>query len=144
MKPNSWASTIATAWMPWNMMAMPTTPGTSTVAKADWPACPLPPPTPWPMVGNTYRNTKTSRNGWTSVRATNSNTCLRSTARSRRTSAASASRLAAAAERAGVAVMAGRWPSPAGASPAAVPAAAAPAGVPAGTVVAISRAAPCR
>ena len=50
---SAWASTIATAWMPWNMMAMPTTPGTSTVANADWPACPLPPPTPWPMVGNT-------------------------------------------------------------------------------------------
>ena len=35
VKPNSWAICMATAWMPWNMIEMPTTPGTRTVANAD-------------------------------------------------------------------------------------------------------------
>ena len=47
VKPNSWASCMATAWMPWNMIESPTTPGTSTVAKADSaPGTPLAPPMP--------------------------------------------------------------------------------------------------
>ena len=53
VKPNSWASCMATAWTPWNMIEMPTTPGTSTVAKADSAAGLLPPPMPWPILGNT-------------------------------------------------------------------------------------------
>ncbi len=76
--------TIATAWMPWNMMEMPTTPGTRMVANADSPdprrrRC----RSPWPMVGKTYRKTKTSRNGCTSVRVTNSTLFFHSTIRSR-------------------------------------------------------------
>ena len=35
VNPNSCASGMATAWMPWNMMESPTTPGTRTVANAD-------------------------------------------------------------------------------------------------------------
>ena len=53
VKPNSDDSCMATAWMPWNMIEMATTPGTSTVANAASAATPLPPPTPWPMRGNT-------------------------------------------------------------------------------------------
>lgn len=37
VKPNSWDIWMATDWMPWNMIAMDTTPGTSTVANADSP-----------------------------------------------------------------------------------------------------------
>ena len=47
VKPNSCASCMATAWIPWNMMERPTTPGTSTVAKADSaPGMPLAAPMP--------------------------------------------------------------------------------------------------
>ena len=54
VKPNSCASGMATAWMPWNMMASPTTPGTRTVAKADSaPGIPLAAPMPWPIFGKT-------------------------------------------------------------------------------------------
>ena len=54
VKPNSWASGMATAWMPWNMMDNPTTPGTSTVANADSaPGTPLAPPMPCPIFGKT-------------------------------------------------------------------------------------------
>ena len=54
VKPNSCASGMATAWMPWNMMDRPTTPGTSTVAKADSaPGTPLAPPMPCPIFGKT-------------------------------------------------------------------------------------------
>ena len=53
VKPNSWAICMATAWMPWNMIEMPTTPGTSTVAKADSASGPCPPPTLWPILGKT-------------------------------------------------------------------------------------------
>ena len=91
------------------MIEIPTTPGTSTVANADSATLPPPPPTPWPIVGNTYRNTNTSRNGWISVRITNSTKFLRSTTRSRRISARSAVRLAAIVERAGsIAMRSGR------------------------------------
>ena len=34
VKPNSWAIVSAIDWTPWNMTEMPTTPGTSTVAKS--------------------------------------------------------------------------------------------------------------
>ncbi len=110
---------------------MPTTPGTSTVANADS-AAGLCPPMPCPIFGNTYRNTKHSRNGWISVRSTNSHRCLRSTTRSRRISAPSAARLAAATERVGPPPIRG------GAG------AAAPAGAAGVTGAVISRAAPCR
>ena len=54
VKPNSWAIGMATAWMPWNMMERPTTPGTRTVAKADSaPGMPLAPPMPCPIFGKT-------------------------------------------------------------------------------------------
>ena len=53
VKPNSWAIGIATAWMPWNMIERPTTPGTRTVAKADSAAGALPPPMPCPIFGKT-------------------------------------------------------------------------------------------
>jgi hypothetical protein len=54
VNPNSCASCMATAWMPWNMMASPTTPGTSTVAKSDSAAgLPLVAPMPWPIFGKT-------------------------------------------------------------------------------------------
>ena len=54
VKPNSCASGIATAWMPWNMMERPTTPGTRTVANADSaPGTPLAPPMPCPIFGKT-------------------------------------------------------------------------------------------
>ena len=47
VKPNSCASGIATAWIPWNMIDSPTTPGTRTVAKADSaPGTPLAAPIP--------------------------------------------------------------------------------------------------
>ena len=52
VKPNSCESCSATDCTPWNMMVMPTTPGTSTVAKADSAAV-LPPPIPCPIFGNT-------------------------------------------------------------------------------------------
>ena len=57
------------------------------------------------MLGNTYRNTNTSRNGWISVRSTNSQKFLRSTTKSRRISAFSAVRLAAITERVGLIAM---------------------------------------
>jgi hypothetical protein len=75
-------------------MVTPTTPATSTVANADSASGPLPPPIPWPIFGNTYVNTKTSRNGWSSVRGRNSLSCLRSTVRSRRSKALNAAQLA--------------------------------------------------
>ena len=53
VNPNSCASGIATAWMPWNMIERPTTPGTRTVAKADSAAAPPPPPMPCPIFGKT-------------------------------------------------------------------------------------------
>ena len=55
VKPNSCAICSATAWTPWNMMEIPTTPGTSTVANADEAAPPPPPvpPTAWPILGKT-------------------------------------------------------------------------------------------
>ena len=53
VKPNSWAIGIATAWMPWNMMESPTTPGTSTVAKADSATAFVLPPMPCPIFGKT-------------------------------------------------------------------------------------------
>ena len=52
VKPNSWAMCRATDWTPWNMMEIPTTPGTRTVAKADCSAGPRP-PMPWPIFGKT-------------------------------------------------------------------------------------------
>src|SRR5579875_4128814 len=56
VNPNSVDSCRATAWTPWNMVEIPTTPGTSTVANPADPAAP--PPTDWPICGKTYRNTK--------------------------------------------------------------------------------------
>ena len=53
VKPNSWASCMATAWMPWNMMESPTTPGTRTVAKADSAPGMLEAPMPCPIFGKT-------------------------------------------------------------------------------------------
>ena len=53
VNPNSCARGIATAWMPWNMMERPTTPGTRTVANADSAAGPPPPPMPCPIFGKT-------------------------------------------------------------------------------------------
>jgi hypothetical protein len=60
----------ATDCTPWNMIEIPTTPATSTVANPAAPACR--PPTDWPILGNTKRNTKQSRNGWMIVRRTKS------------------------------------------------------------------------
>ncbi len=115
--------------MPWNMIVIPITPGTSTVANADSERAP-PPPTLWPIRGNTYRNTNTSRNGWISVRTTNSHLFFHSTTRSRRISARRATRLAASTERVGAISMRGRC------------AGTAAAGELAGA--ALTRAAPCR
>ena len=53
VKPNSWARGMATAWIPWNMMESPTTPGTRTVAKADSAPGMLEAPMPWPIFGKT-------------------------------------------------------------------------------------------
>ena len=54
VKPNSCAIGIATAWIPWNMIESPTTPGTRTVANADSaPGTPLAPPMPCPIFGKT-------------------------------------------------------------------------------------------
>ena len=100
VKPNSWAMASAIDCTPWNMTEMPTTPGTRMVANADSAAVPCP-PMPWPIFGNTNRNTKQSRNGWMIVRSTNSQACLRSTTRSRSSSAPSAVQLAAATDRVG-------------------------------------------
>ena len=83
------------------MIEMPTTPGTSTVANFDSSTLPPPPPMPWPIFGNTNRNTNTSRNGWINVRITNSHLFFHSTTRSRRINARSAMRLAAIVERVG-------------------------------------------
>src|SRR5450759_1898481 len=58
--PNSVDSCNATAWIPWNMIEIATTPGTSTVANSDSDTFPPPPPTPWPIDGNTYRKTTVS------------------------------------------------------------------------------------
>ncbi len=107
------------------MIEIPTTPGTSTVANFDSSTLPPPPPMPWPILGNTNRNTNTSRNGWTSVRITNSHLFFHSTTRSRRISARSAMRLAAIVERVGSIAMCGCGAASDGAA-------------------AISRAAPCR
>ena len=54
------------------------------------------PPIPWPIFGNTYANTNTSRNGWISVRGSTSFQVLRTTTRSRRRSARNAVRAPAA------------------------------------------------
>ena len=110
---------------PWNMTEIPTTPGTRIVANADSAAGPLPPPMPWPIFGKTNRKTKQSRNGWISVRSTNSQKCLRRTTRSRSMSAPSAVQLAAATDRVGPPPI--RWTGTCGA-----------------TEVVISRAAPGR
>src|ERR687886_109697 len=83
------------------MIEAATTPGTSTVAKAASEARPEPPPIPCPIVGNTYRNTNTSRKGWTRVRATNAPKFFFSTARSRTIRACNAARLAANVVRGG-------------------------------------------
>ena len=93
VKPNSWAMASAIDCTPWNMIEIPTTPGTRMVAKADSAFAPWP-PMPWPILGNTKRKTKHSRNGWTRVRSTNSHRCLPSTTRSRSMSAPSAVTLA--------------------------------------------------
>ena len=101
VKPNSCAMASAIDCTPWNITEIPTTPGTRTVANADCAAVPCPPPMPCPIFGKTKRKTKQSRNGWMSVRSTNSQRCLRSTTRSRSMSAPSAVQLAAATDRVG-------------------------------------------
>ncbi len=53
VNPNSWDMVRATDWTPWNRMEIPTTPGTSTVAKADSAPGLDPPPMPWPIFGKT-------------------------------------------------------------------------------------------
>ena len=100
VKPNSWAMASAIDCTPWNMTEIPTTPGTRIVANADSATIPCP-PMPCPILGNTNRNTKQSRNGWMTVRSTNSQRCLRSTTTSRSMSAPSAVQLAAATDRVG-------------------------------------------
>ena len=83
--------------MPWNRIESPTTPATRMVAKADSPPA-LPPPMPWPIFGNTYKKTNTSRKGWMIVRGMNSLRFFLSTVRSRSSSAPKAERLALAAD----------------------------------------------
>ena len=53
VKPNSWAMASAIDCTPWNMIEIPTTPGTRMVAKADSCAGAVPPPMPWPIFGKT-------------------------------------------------------------------------------------------
>lgn len=100
VKPNSWAMLSAMDCTPWNMIEMPTTPGTRMVANADAPVAP-PPPTDWPIFGNTNRKTKHRRKGWINVRSTNSRKVFRNTTRSRKMRPPSAARLAAVTERVG-------------------------------------------
>ena len=100
VNPNSWAMVRAIDWTPWNMTEIPTTPGTSTVAKSRAPAEPDP-PTAWPIFGKTKRKTKQSRNGWINVRKTNSLFVFHTTTRSRRISATMAVRLASKTLRVG-------------------------------------------
>ncbi len=52
VKPNSWDMASAIDWTPWNMIEIPTTPGTRIVAKSDsWAlVCP---PMPCPIFGKT-------------------------------------------------------------------------------------------
>src|SRR5947209_2263360 len=76
--------------MPWKMQAMATTPGTSRLEKA---VAPDPvPPTPWPILGNTYVKTNTNRSGCMTVRRAKTAMLLRNTARSRISRAAKALR----------------------------------------------------
>ena len=78
------------------------------------------PPTPWPILGNTYVKTNTSRSGCMMVRMANTPIVLRSTRRSRRSRAQKAAR---DAERTGRKPIAPRIPE---------------------SVMALIRAAPCR
>ncbi len=78
---------------------MPTTPATSSVAKDSPLAPPRVAPIPCPILGNTKVKTKTSRNGWRTVRGMNSFKFLRSTVMSRSNKAMNAVRLAWAALR---------------------------------------------
>src|SRR5436305_6067806 len=81
--------------MPWKMQAMATTPGTSRLEKA---VAPDPvPPTPWPILGNTYVKTKTNNSGCMTVRRAKTPMLLRNTARSRMSRAANALRAGGAA-----------------------------------------------
>src|SRR3954452_30839 len=57
VNPNSVTSGRATDCTPWNMHAIATTPGTNRLENVDSPADP---PTPSPILGNTYVNTKTN------------------------------------------------------------------------------------
>ena len=50
LTPNSCTNGSATAWIPWKMHAIATTPGTSRLE--NW-ASPAAPPTPWPILGKT-------------------------------------------------------------------------------------------
>ena len=88
VNPNSCTSGSATACTPWNMHAIATTPGTSRLEKV---VSPEPePPTPNPIFGNTYVNTKTKSSGCITERTMNSTTFLRRTLRSRIKSATNA------------------------------------------------------
>ena len=103
VKPNSCARSRATDWTPWNMIEIPTTPGTRIVANgiSDEPPLDELPPIAWPIFGNTNKKTKHKRNGCISVRTTNSKTCLRRTTRSRSKRAPSAMREASNVDRVG-------------------------------------------
>ncbi len=78
---------------------MPTTPATSSVANDPPPGPPRVAPIPCPIFGNTKVKTKTSRNGWRTVRGMNSFKFLLSTVMSRSSRALNAARLAWAALR---------------------------------------------
>ena len=86
--PKSWDICRATDWTHWNMIEIPSTPGTSTVANADSATVPpFVPPIDCPISGNTKRKTKHNRTGCTRVRVTNSAKVFFSTTRSRSRSA---------------------------------------------------------
>ena len=70
-----------TAWIPWKMQLIATRPGAMSVENSA--ALSAVPPTPWPIFGNTYANTKTMSRGCMIVRMRNGTTVLRSTCMSR-------------------------------------------------------------
>jgi len=100
VKPNSWDIVSAIDWTPWNMTEMPTTPGTSTVAK---PAAPraLEPPTAWPIFGKDEEEHEAQQERLDQGSHTNSRLVFHSTTRSRRISAPRRLRLASKTLRVG-------------------------------------------
>ena len=75
--------------MPWKIIADPITPAVSSVENA---AAPCLPPTAWPIRGNTYVNTNSSRSGCMIVRPMNIPSSLRTTVMSRMSNAMNADR----------------------------------------------------